>query len=176
MLSETTPFASAPRRGSSTPPRWRDFRDGQPAVADLEDLEEYAAGPWVLELPWRLNPLPANGSRGHHFAHAKTVKMVRRTVWALALAAKIPPQDRAHVQLTYYVRDRRRRDVDNLVPLLKPVKDGLVDAGLVRDDTPDLMATPMPVIVRIHPSAASAAFFQVTIATWPQDRDREVSA
>ena len=170
-MSEITPTRPAPARGSATPPTIRrvdssmDFPDW---VHDKAALAEYQLGPWTLELPWHLNPLPANGPRGNYYAHAKKVKMVRRTVWALATAAKMPPQERVTVELTYFVRDRRRRDVDNLVPLLKPIKDGLVDAGLVRDDTPDIMATPMPTIVLLHPAAAPRPFFHVTITPWTE--------
>lgn len=35
---------------------------------------------------------------------------------------------------------------DNLVPTLKAAADGLVDAGVVRDDTPDLMTKVMPIL------------------------------
>ncbi|WP_244278017.1 hypothetical protein [Gordonia westfalica] len=53
------------------------------------------------------------------------------------------------VSLHYTPRDVRRRDADNLVPTLKAACDGLVDAGLVADDTPDLMTKQMPTI---HPA------------------------
>ena len=43
------------------------------------------------------------------------------------------------VTLHYRPRDNRRRDADNLVPTLKALCDGLVDAGLVPDDTPNYM-------------------------------------
>ena len=39
------------------------------------------------------------------------------------------------------------RDDENLVATLKPACDGLVDAGVVVDDTPQYMAKEMPVIV-----------------------------
>lgn len=53
------------------------------------------------------------------------------------------------VTLHYRPRDNRRRDADNLVPTLKALCDGLVDAGLVPDDTPNYMHKHMPVI---HPA------------------------
>ena len=37
-------------------------------------------------------------------------------------------------------RDRLRRDQDNLVPTLKPCIDGLVDAGVIPDDTPEYVS------------------------------------
>lgn len=44
------------------------------------------------------------------------------------------------------VADRRKRDEDNVVPTLKALCDGLVDAKVVKDDTPQYMVKNMPVI------------------------------
>lgn len=41
------------------------------------------------------------------------------------------PLERAVVTITYYFKDRRRRDLDNLI---KPVTDGHEAVGIVRDD------------------------------------------
>lgn len=57
------------------------------------------------------------------------------------------------------VPDRRRRDPHNYFPTVKPVIDGLVDAGLWPDDTPEWVTTTEPHLVtgtpltsvRIHP-------------------------
>jgi crossover junction endodeoxyribonuclease RusA len=51
------------------------------------------------------------------------------------------------VQLTYTPRIRRTRDADNLVALLKPLVDGLVDAGVVADDDDEQVERAMPVIM-----------------------------
>ncbi|KGF17384.1 crossover junction endodeoxyribonuclease RusA superfamily protein [Corynebacterium freneyi] len=100
----------------------------------------------ILWLPYSRPPLTAN-QRLHWAAKARITADVRRTTMLLARAAKLP-RDREHVTvaLHYVPRDRRRRDADNLVPTLKAACDGLVDAGLVPDDTPDQMAKHMPVI------------------------------
>lgn len=45
------------------------------------------------------------------------------------------PLDRIEVQPVFTFRTRRRRDTDNLVAMLKPLLDGLVDANVVPDDT-----------------------------------------
>lgn len=50
------------------------------------------------------------------------------------------------VTLIWTVKDKRRRDTENPVATLKPICDGLVDAGLVPDDTPNWMTKHMPVI------------------------------
>jgi crossover junction endodeoxyribonuclease RusA len=40
------------------------------------------------------------------------------------------------VAVTFHFRVTRTRDRDNLVASLKPVLDGLVDAGILKDDSP----------------------------------------
>jgi hypothetical protein len=50
------------------------------------------------------------------------------------------------VTLTWHVATNRRRDDDNVVPTLKAMCDGLVDAGVVPDDTDAYMHKLMPMI------------------------------
>ena len=100
---------------------------------------------WVLTLPGSKPSLTLN-SRQHWAVKARETRVVRATAALLARKHRIPPLARCEVLLTYYPRDRRRRDADNLVGLLKACCDGLVDARVVPDDTPDLMRKPMPVI------------------------------
>lgn len=93
---------------------------------------------WELLLPWTKPPLSLN-DRMTWPVKSSWTKTLRRTAWALALQAKMPPLGSCSVELLYLPRDRRRRDEDNLTATLKPLADGLVDAGVVVDDTPDLM-------------------------------------
>lgn len=72
---------------------------------------------------------------------------VRTTTARLAKAASVPTGlAHATVTLCYRPKTNRKRDADNLVPVLKACCDGLVDHGLTADDTPDLMTKAMPVI------------------------------
>lgn len=82
-------------------------------------------------------PLSLNG-REHWRTRAKHAKAIRAYIreWALY---NVPTCDRVHVELHYVPRDARRRDADNLVPNLKHCIDGLVDAGVVPDDTPEFV-------------------------------------
>lgn len=41
------------------------------------------------------------------------------------------PLEKAHVTITGYFADRRRRDMDNIA---KPILDGIVSAGVIKDD------------------------------------------
>ncbi len=102
----------------------------------------------TIQLPWAAPPLTAN--QRHHWAkRASITKNVRQAAYFLARRLPVG-QPHITVTLNYQPKDNRRRDADNLVPTLKALCDGLVDAGLVSDDTPDLMTKRMPVI---HPAA-----------------------
>lgn len=86
-------------------------------------------------------------SRMHHMTKAKLTKEWR--AWACDMAARLPYLGRVQVVMTWLVNDKRRRDEDNLVLILKAVCDGLVDAGLVYDDTHREMVKLMPRIVTV---------------------------
>lgn len=74
------------------------------------------------------------------------VKELRRLAWARACEAKIPPLGRVAIELHYEPRDKRRRDPFNLIATLKPLEDGIVDAGVIPDDTPQYSQPTVPVI------------------------------
>ena len=89
-------------------------------------------------------PLTAN-QRLHWRRKADLTRAIR-TATAL-LARRIPALKDCDVTLTWFVTDHIRRDADNLVPTLKAMCDGLVDADVAPDDTPELMTKHMPAIV-----------------------------
>ena len=96
-----------------------------------------------IVLPWT-KPLLNLNSRQHWAAKARDTDAVR-SVTAL-LCRDVAKADKVRVLLTYTPRDKRRRDADNLVGMLKACCDGIVDAGVVPDDTPEFMVKEMPVI------------------------------
>lgn len=105
----------------------------------------------IIPLSFPAPPLTAN-QRLHWRRRADLTKTVRHEV-AMRAARLGPMAPPITVTLHYRPRDRRRRDADNLVPTLKACCDGLVDARVVPDDTPDLMVKVMPVI---HPPEGPA--------------------
>jgi crossover junction endodeoxyribonuclease RusA len=121
----------------------------------LRDVRGLQAGAvvteWTIRLPWPAPPITAN-QRNHWRKQATLVKAVRTSIHthiSLGQFTGAPwPVMAGHVtvELHYWPRDKRRRDADNLVPTLKSACDGLVDAGVVRDDTPDLMTKVMPIL------------------------------
>ncbi|MBP2331251.1 crossover junction endodeoxyribonuclease RusA [Kibdelosporangium banguiense] len=104
---------------------------------------------YELDIPLCRNkpPLTAN-QRLHWREKARRTRMVREITRIRARQAGIQPCARITVQLHYRPGDNRRRDAPNLHATAKPAVDGLVDAGLVPDDTGEYVTEVMPVI---HP-------------------------
>lgn len=101
---------------------------------------------WVLRFDDKRPPLSLNIER-HWAPKRRIARVLRNGAAARARVARIPALERCSVQLIWVVaRADRRRDADNIVPTLKAMADGLVDAGVVRDDTPDLMVKPECII------------------------------
>ncbi len=109
---------------------------------------------WEIRLPWTKPPASAN-DRDHWRVKARKVSTIRQSAKYIvqdAMSAFPFPMPatpkRIAVGLTYVPRDKRRRDPDNLVvPLFKALCDGIVDAGIVPDDTPAYMVRSMPQIL-----------------------------
>lgn len=116
----------------------------------------------IVQLPWTKPPLSMN-DRMHWAPKAKITAGIRRDTHMLADDNRLP-RGLTHVTvaLHYRPRDRRRRDTDNLMPVLKACCDGLVDYGLVPDDTPTYMAKRMPLIDEPQKGAGGAMWLEVT--------------
>ena len=93
-----------------------------------------------VELPYPPAGLSPN-SRLHWRAKAQLTAHYREDAGWAAIKARsdatrdnwlLRPPVEAHV--VFYVPDKRRRDQDNLLAMLKPAWDGMVDAGLLVDD------------------------------------------
>lgn len=87
-------------------------------------------------------PLPSEGlspnDRVSRWDKSRAVRKYRRDAGYAAIHAldrRRPPRwGRAIVQPTFYFRERRHRDSDNLQGSLKAAFDGLVDAKILQDD------------------------------------------
>jgi crossover junction endodeoxyribonuclease RusA len=106
---------------------------------------------WTFDLP-QTAPMSLN-DRHTWQQKARLKKPYREAAHLLARQQKIPACQRVRVTLIYTPRDRRRRDPLNLVATLKLVEDGLVDAGVVPDDTPEYLESQMPLIDMPDPGA-----------------------
>lgn len=145
-------------------------------VTQTETFDRY-----VMHLPWERNPIPSNGSRGSHHAHAAKVRMVRDTAVYLTrqmdagLFLNEPPYvlGRCRIRLDWEVTTQTKRDAPNLMLTLKALTDGIRDdakrgqRGIVRDDTPDLVDALMP---QIHYAPRSPqrprAFMRLHVWPW----------
>ena len=97
----------------------------------------------VLRFDHTRPPVSLN-DRLHHMVKAKKVAAMR--LEAALAACRIPPLVKCEVTLTWFVITKARRDDENPVPSLKAWCDGLVDAGVVEDDTAAYMVKKMPII------------------------------
>jgi len=118
-----------------------------------------ARGSATIHIPLAMNPLSLNG-RQHWRVKAKHTKQWRE--FAGLMAKGLDPFGTCDVTLTWFVTTSHRRDEDNLYPLLKALCDGLVDAGITADDTPDLMGKTCR--IQRAPAGTKTAFMQLEIA------------
>lgn len=126
---------------------------------------------YQLTLPYGRPPKALWGnSRGNHWGQRSTAsRQVRSDVALLAKAAQIPVSTHLDVWLTWSPGDRRRRDSDNLWPMLKACCDGLargkrsdwVGLELVPDDTPQYMTKNAPVIYTPEQCAAKGMWLNI---------------
>jgi crossover junction endodeoxyribonuclease RusA len=123
-----------------------------------------------LELPYERPPkaLTGNARSGHWSARHRATRQVICDVVTVARAAKVPVGRHLVVGLWWAPGDRRKRDADNLWPLLKACCDGLARGTdrwpglrLVPDDDPAHMTKLAPVIV--PPPAGRALWLTVEV-------------
>lgn len=94
----------------------------------------------VVSVPGR----PPGGNELHrmnHWAVTKERQFWRESAYLATLVAPrlATPMDRATIAIEWRCKSKRRRDFDNLISGIKPLLDGLVDAGVIRDDSTDCL-------------------------------------
>ena len=118
-------------------------------------------GTYTIMLPWQ-KPLMSMNDRKHYMVKARLTRQMRETTRLLANGLPIE-LEHIEVCLHYRPRDNRRRDTDNLMPVLKACADGIVDARLVADDTPEFMTKHMPVIHPAEKGQPGSMWLTITI-------------
>ena len=75
--------------------------------------------------------------RLHHMALYKARAAAKMDAMLLVLSQGQPsrPYERAHITITWVAKDKRARDLDNLMSSMKGYIDGLVEAELIADDS-----------------------------------------
>jgi len=98
----------------------------------------------TLEIPKLADWLNAN-EKPHWAKQNKRAQAWRHGAHILARHAKLPKDlQRARVDVYVWKASRRRYDPHNLMPTMKPVIDGLVDYGLLPDDSHEYLEGPFP--------------------------------
>lgn len=105
-------------------------------------------GPVVITIPGRPpNPNDYNrGGGGKQHWHAQRKEAERWRAAACLLAKEARPSGfvalgRAHMRVTFVVPRHGRRDLDNLISSTKPLTDGIVDAGILVDDSTEVIVS-----------------------------------
>lgn len=89
---------------------------------------------WTVSLPAGMALMNAN-KRIHWSKRSALTKDIRTVAGWYVIEAEVPHLERAHVVVEYRPPDKRRRDVHNLFPSAKAAIDGVVDAGVLTDDS-----------------------------------------
>ena len=101
-------------------------------MAPLILLRRVTHHSYLVEFPPGMPLLNANG-REHWSKRAHLVADIRAA--ARDLACDIPPLERVKIRAIFYAPNNRRRDTSNLFNSVKSAVDGLVDAGVLKDDS-----------------------------------------
>ena len=94
----------------------------------------------ILPLPNRvLSPNCPAGTRRGRMMKAAATKKYRAVAKDIAEQVQLEtgPWAKAQARLIFHWKDRRRRDIRNAESMMKPAYDGIVDAGVLVDDSYD---------------------------------------
>ncbi|MGY1945317.1 hypothetical protein [Nocardia asiatica] len=116
----------------------------------------------IVELPWQSPELSPN-KRMHWSKRSRITKQRRWDAMLCAKAAKLTARPGVLVVTMHYRPARNwRLDAGNLCLDLKAAVDGLVDARLVPDDTPEFVHTPEPIIHPAERGKPGALWLEIT--------------
>ena len=87
---------------------------------------------YLVEMPIGMQLINAN-DRDHWRKSAGKTATIRSV--ARGQAKGIPRLGKVKIKVIYYAPDNRRRDTTNLFPSVKAAVDGIVDAGVLKDDS-----------------------------------------
>jgi len=92
--------------------------------------------------PKELQPNRKGGKKWTYSAEAKVEAMNEVIALCNDVGNQKPakPYQKAHIMLTYVAKDKIRRDLDNLLAASKTYIDALAWAGVIEDDSADLVS------------------------------------
>lgn len=105
----------------------------------------------VLRLSYSLPDEALRGnSTAHHMVKARLKKSMRRTAMYDGREAFIHIRSMwQKIRITYHFTNNRWIDTDNLVTGMKAYQDGLIDASIVPDDTPEHVILGEPTFTKV---------------------------
>ena len=110
-----------------------------------------------------LPPNPNEKSKKHWSANAIATKQWRYDAKIIGLQAKAKViSGLALIHYHVSLGDQRRHDYDNVLASFKPVQDGLVDAGMLIDDTIDYVL-PIVTFDRLKPRSFTIDIYSLDI-------------
>lgn len=101
----------------------------------------------MIEFPPPAKLISMN-DRTHWAVRARMTSAWRHAAFIAARQARLGALPPSTVTVGLPVRDSRRRDPHNYFATVKPIIDGLVDAGLWPDDNSDWVTVTEPVLMR----------------------------
>lgn len=122
----------------------------------------------TIPLPWTNSPVNLN-DRDQHYVKAKKVAAALAEARGAVAAAKVPAVERGEVVLHLQLKDRRRRDADNLAGTLKVVQDALVQEGVLVDDGWQHVPFSGQKIHGPKPSAPARMWIEITVLEYADD-------
>ena len=94
-----------------------------------------------VTLPWVGSSINVHAN-GNWRAKAASTKTNRRIAYLIALSVRQrQPIDKATIDYTFFVPDKRRRDEANMIQACKPYVDGVVDAKVIAGDDWERLST-----------------------------------
>jgi len=90
-----------------------------------------------IELEHLPDPMLSPNKRPHWRKKHKHASLAKEEAMLRAIKAGRPmnPYEKSHITVTFVAKDKRRRDPDNLIASMKPYIDGIVRAGVIKDDS-----------------------------------------
>ena len=92
---------------------------------------------WKIELDHLPDPRLSPNARLRYMLLYKAKREAKEEAFAIAKKGGVPdkPYHRVHITITYVSKDKRRRDMDNLMAATKAYIDGIVAANVLEDDS-----------------------------------------
>lgn len=88
--------------------------------------------------PWTTNQ---ERKKGSHYLRSQITKWWRESFFEAACDAGVPALNKVRIEVTPILPDRKMQDVGACYPTAKAAIDGLVDAGVLEDDSPQYVST-----------------------------------